>query len=168
MRPGSNLIIYEEDLSRINACLKALQDNARTNAILLIDKTGQLITGAGETDGLDSTSLASLAAGNIAASGGLAQLLGEKEFSVVLHEGKQRHLHLSVVGGEIILLVLFDYRTPAGLVRLRVRKYALEIRRIFEEISRRPVDYQGEGRPLPQSIFREISDTDIENLFGRG
>ena len=40
MRPIADLVIYEEDLSRINACLAALQRKARSAAILLIDTSG--------------------------------------------------------------------------------------------------------------------------------
>jgi hypothetical protein len=61
--PITNLIIYEDDLSRIVACLNMLNRKARSRAVLLIDKSGQLIACAGETDGLDATSLGSLAAG---------------------------------------------------------------------------------------------------------
>jgi hypothetical protein len=45
-----------------------------------------------------------LAAGNIAATGGLAQLLGEEEFSILFHEGQRDHLHISIVGKKVILL----------------------------------------------------------------
>ena len=38
MRPITNLVIYEEDLSRINACLSSLQRKARSAAVLLIEK----------------------------------------------------------------------------------------------------------------------------------
>lgn len=167
MSPRANLYIYEEDLSRINTCLTSLHNNARSKAILLIDKSGQLIASAGETNGLDTTSLASLAAGNIAAAGGLAQLLGENEFSRVLHEGERRNLHLSVVGGRVILLVLFDHHSPTGLVRLRVKKFSREIEQIFDDHSRRPKGFRGEDLQS-ESVFAEITDEEFENLFGRG
>ena len=167
MSPRANLVIYEEDLSRINTCLNALQDEARSQAILLIEKSGQLITTAGKTQSLDSTSLASLAAGHIAAAGGLAQLLGEKEFSIIVHEGVRRHLYISLID-QIILLVLFDYRTPPAKVRLRVKKFTGEIEQIFDEISRRPDGFQGKGRPLPESIIGEVTDAEVEGLFGKG
>ena len=167
MSPRTNLVIYEEDLSRINTCLNALQDEARSQAILLIEKSGQLITTAGETQSLDSTSLASLAAGHIAAAGGLAQLLGEKEFSIVVHEGVRRHLYIALIG-QIILLVLFDYRTPPAKVRLRVKKFTGQINEIFDELSERPDGYQGKGRPVSESVFREVTDAEVDDLFGKG
>ncbi|MFQ5899815.1 MAG: roadblock/LC7 domain-containing protein, partial [Candidatus Methylomirabilia bacterium] len=69
MRPIADLIIYEEDMAQLNACLTALYEKTRGRAVLLVDTSGQLIASAGETDGLDTTPLASLAAGSIAAAG---------------------------------------------------------------------------------------------------
>ena len=167
MDSKANLVIYEEDLTRINTCLSGLQDNARSQAILLIEKSGQLITTAGKTCDLDSTSLASLAAGHIAAAGGLAQLLGEKEFSIVVHEGVRRHLYISLIG-QVILLVVFDYRTPPSKVRLRVKKFTGQINEIFNELSQRPEGYQGKGGPVSASVLSEVTDAEVEGLFGKG
>ena len=51
----------------------------------------------GNTDNLDVTSLSSLFAGNVAATGGVAKLLAEKEFSGQFHEGEKTNIHLSIV-----------------------------------------------------------------------
>ncbi len=166
MSSRANLIIYEEDFRRINACLTALHDNARSKAALLIEKSGQLIASAGKTDGLDTTSLASLAAGNIAAAGGLAQVLGEREFFAVFHEGEREHLYLSLIGGRLIILVLFDHRSPVGLVRLLVKTFSREIEQIIADTLERPRG-PGESRLLSESVFADVTDEDVDNLFGR-
>ncbi|MFQ5883029.1 MAG: roadblock/LC7 domain-containing protein [Candidatus Methylomirabilales bacterium] len=168
MRPGVNLIIFEEDLSRINACLTTLHHQARSKAVLLIDRNGQFIASTGETASLDTTSLATLAAGNMAAAGGLAQVVGEREFSILFHEGEREHVHISVIGGRVILIVLFDHRSSLGLVRFRVKISSREIEGIFDELTRR-LERDGEqSRTLRESGFTEITDEDIENLFGMG
>jgi len=168
VRPIANLVIYEEDLSRINACLSALQRKARSAAILLIDTSGQLIASAGGTDGLDTTPLASLAAGSIAAAGALAQLLGEKEFSFVFYDGERKRLHLSLIGSRAILLVLLDQNSAVALVRLQVKKFSREMEDIFTELSKRP-DAGVEGKnPRSKPAIGEITDDDVENLFGKG
>ena len=38
--------------------------------------------------------LASLTAGNVAATDGLARLIGEKEFSILFHEGERDNIHI--------------------------------------------------------------------------
>ena len=90
--------------------------------VFLVDKNGQQIAYNGDINNLDTTSLASLTAGNVAATDGLARLIGEKEFSVLFHEGERDNIHISIVGKRVILVVIFDERSSLGLVRLRVKK----------------------------------------------
>jgi predicted regulator of Ras-like GTPase activity (Roadblock/LC7/MglB family) len=105
------------------------------------------------------TSLSSLTAGNVAATGGIASLLKEKEFAGQFHEGERTHVHISIVAGRVILLVLFDERSSLGLVRLRVRKAAVALTEVLEELVRK-----SESSTQP-SVFAEITDDDIDNLF---
>ncbi|MCI0369799.1 MAG: roadblock/LC7 domain-containing protein [candidate division NC10 bacterium] len=167
-RSGANLIILDEDFKRINACLSRLNQDARSRAVFLIDKNGQLISAQGETAGLDTTSLASLTAGNIAATGGLAQLLGEKEFSILFHEGERDNLHISIVAQRVILVVIFDSRSSLGLVRLRVKKASEELAGIFADVMKKADREAGPARMLFETQFAEITDEDIDSLFTKG
>ena len=90
---GPHLVMYEEEFKRINSVIDRLAKEANAKLIFLVDKNGQLIANCGETESIDTTSLASLTAGNIAATGGLAKLIGEKEFSVLFHEGEKDNIH---------------------------------------------------------------------------
>jgi predicted regulator of Ras-like GTPase activity (Roadblock/LC7/MglB family) len=164
MTGGSDLVMYEEEFRRIDEELQKLHQQSNAKVVFLVDKNGQLIASAGETHDIDTTSLASLTAGNIAATGGIARLLGEKEFTILFHEGEKDNIHISLIGQRIILVVIFDNRTSLGLVRLRVKKSSEAMGRIFEEISRKAETEKGEGK-LEESIFAEISDEDIDNLF---
>src|SRR3990172_5875484 len=134
---GTDLTLYEEDERRFAAVLQRLCTDAKSRAVFLIDKSGQLIASAGETASVDTTSLASLTAGNIAATGGLAQLLGEKEFSVLFHEGERDNLHISIVAPRVILVVLFDQRSSLGLVRLRVKRASEDLTPIFADVMKK-------------------------------
>ncbi len=161
---GSDLVMYEEEFHKIDEELQKLYHQSNSKVVFLVDKNGQLIASAGETRDLDTTSLASLTAGNIAATGGIARLLGEKEFSILFHEGENDNIHISVIGQRIILVVIFDRRSSLGLVRLRVRKASEALGKIFEEINQKAEKEKGEGK-FEESIFAEISDEDIDNLF---
>jgi predicted regulator of Ras-like GTPase activity (Roadblock/LC7/MglB family) len=161
---GSDLVMYEEEFRRIGAELQKLYQQSNSKVVFLVDKNGQLIASAGEAHDIDTTSLASLTAGNIAATSGIAKLLGEREFSILFHEGEKDNIHISLIGQRIILVVIFDSRTSLGLVRLRVKKAAEMLYTIFEEITRKIDKEKGEGK-LEESLFAEISDEDIDNLF---
>jgi predicted regulator of Ras-like GTPase activity (Roadblock/LC7/MglB family) len=157
------MVMYEEEYRRINAIIEKLLREANSKVIFLVDKNGQLISGVGETERFDTTSLASLTAGNIAATGGLAKLIGEKEFSILFHEGEKDNLHISIVGGRVILVVLFDSRSSLGLVRLRVKKASEELTAIFEGLTKRAEEKEKSGDS--EFPFAEITDDDIDNLF---
>ena len=163
--PGSDLVMYEEEFKQVDAELQKLHFQANSKVVFLVDKNGQLIASAGETQGIDTTSLASLTAGNIAATGGMAKLIGEKEFSILFHEGDRDNIHISVIGQKVILVVIFDQRSSLGLVRLRVKKSSEAIGKIFESIVSKAEKERQEGR-IPESPFAEISDEDIDKLFG--
>ena len=92
-----NLVLYEEEFNLVTDVIKRLVSSANAKVVFLVDKNGQLITSSGHTEGIDTTSLASLTAGNIAATGGLAKLIGEKEFSILFHEGEKDNIHISII-----------------------------------------------------------------------
>src|SRR6056297_2198501 len=158
----SSLVMYDEEYQKIMALIERLLRESNAKVIFLVDKDGQLIAATGETENLDTTSLASLTAGNIAATGGLAKLIGEKEFSILFHEGEKDNIHLSIVGGRVILVVIFDQRSSLGLVRLRVKKASVDLAVILDDLVRKA---QTQSSEVQESPFAEITDDDIDNLF---
>lgn len=154
------MIIYEEEHAQLTEISERLARDALSKAIFIVDKDGQLVTMCGETAGIDTTGLASLVAGSTAATGGLAQMLGEEEFPVHFHEGTHTHVHVSVIAETLILVVIFDERSSLGLVRLRVKRTYSDMMEIYKKIRSRMND---ETQKL--DIFGEITDDDIDSLF---
>ncbi|MGA9994076.1 MAG: roadblock/LC7 domain-containing protein, partial [Pyrinomonadaceae bacterium] len=89
------IVIREQQFYRIKAVLARLRLDAAARVAFLVGKDGQEIAVHGEVGDIDTTSLASLAAGNVAATGGMAELIGEKEFPTLLHEGERESIHIS-------------------------------------------------------------------------
>ena len=156
----SSFIMHDAEYKEIGAVIEKLLREVNAKSIYLVDKDGQLIASSGDTKDIDAASLASLTAGNIAATGGLAKLIGEKEFSILFHEVERDNIHISVVGGRVILVVIFDKRSTLGLVRLRVRKASEDLGRTIQGLL---VRMQTGGDK--ESLLEEISDDDIERLF---
>jgi len=154
--------MYQEEFDRISHVLNRLKVDANAKIVFLVDKNGQQIAGAGEIDLVDTTSLASLTAGNVAATDGLARLIGEREFTILFHEGRKDNIHISIVGQRLILVVIFDERSSLGLVRLRVRKASTSVERILNEMEEKA---QRVGAGDAGSPFAEITDEDIDALF---
>ena len=155
------LILHAEDHQRIGDVVLRLVRNANAKAVFVVDSSGHLMAEAGESAGVDSTRLASLAAGCVAATGGLAQVIGEAEFPIHYHQGERDNLHISLIGQQIILVVIFDDRSSLGLVRLRVKKASAELAKVLDDIEKKTEHDVQTGR----SPFAEITDADIDNLF---
>jgi predicted regulator of Ras-like GTPase activity (Roadblock/LC7/MglB family) len=153
------MVMYEEEFNQIQVIVDNLVQAANSKVVFIIDKNGQLIAAAGETEHIDTTSLASLTAGNIAATGGIAKLLRENEFATQFHEGEKANIHIQLVGNRVILVVIFDNKTSLGLVRLRVKKACEQLNGIFEALMKKAED------PAHKTPFAEITDDDIDNLF---
>ena len=156
----SSFVMHEEEFGEITVIIERLLREANAKCVYLVDKDGQLISSSGDTAEIDVTSLASLTAGNIAATGGMAKLIGEKEFSVLFHEGERDNLHISLVAQRVILVVIFDKRSSIGLVRLRVKKAGDELGKTIQKL----VDKMEEVTDKV-TLLEEITDDDIEKLF---
>ena len=158
---SAQLVMYDEDYRQILQVIQRLVRDANAKGVFVVDRNGQLIGEAGELRGIDTTSLASLTAGCIAATGGLAKLVGEEDFPVHFHQGQRDNLHITLVSSRTILVVVFDDRSSLGLVRLRVKKAGAELAKVFEELQKKSDQEQAKGN----TPFAEITDDDIDNLF---
>ena len=160
-----DLVLYDDEFRKIKDSLQRLATDSNSNVVFLVDKNGQQIAAVGDLTTLDTTSLASLTAGNVAATDWLARLIGEKEFSILFHDGERDNIHISIVAQRVILVVIFDERTSLGLVRLRVRRAMQELEKIFEDIARKAEKEKQALSADFDSPFAEITDEDIDRLF---
>jgi len=157
----SPILIREQRYHEIKAVLARLRLDAAARLVVLVDKDGQQIAVHGDLADLDTTSLASLAAGNVAATGGMAKLIGEREFPTLSHEGDRESIHISVIG-RILLVVVFDQRSSLGLVKLRSKQVSHELAATFSAIERESRAKANESLP-----FGDITDEDIDSLFSQ-
>jgi predicted regulator of Ras-like GTPase activity (Roadblock/LC7/MglB family) len=160
-----DIVMYEEEFNQIKQVISKLRVDANAKVVFLVDKNGQQIAAHGDIENLDTTSLASLTAGNVAATDGLARLIGEKEFSILFHEGEKDNIHISIVAQRVILVVIFDERSSLGLVRLRVKKASQELNDVFGRIMQKVEKEKQQAGVAFESPFAEITDEDIDSLF---
>ena len=160
-----DIVMYEEEFNQIKQIISKLRIDANAKVVFLVDKNGQQIAAHGDIENLDTTSLASLTAGNVAATDGLARLIGEKEFSILFHEGEKDNIHISIVAQRVILVVIFDERSSLGLVRLRVKKASQDLNDVFGRIMAKVEREKAQVGTAFESPFAEITDDDIDALF---
>lgn len=128
--------------------------------VFLVDRDGQPIAFHGDIRNMDTTSFSSLAAGNVAATSSMAQLIGEDVFPGIIHEGERESIFISVIGRSL-LVVVFDERSTLGLVKIRTKRASYEVASIFEEIKAESADFNNSS----SSFFADITDDDIDSLF---
>lgn len=164
---SASFVILEPDHARFLGVLEKIARETNAKLVFLLDKAGRQIASTGEMAEVDPTSLASLAAGNVAATEGVAQLVGEEEFSTLFHEGRHDNIHISVISNRVILLIVFDERSSLGLVRLRVDQCHPDLVQICRDIEVRSDSGAATAAVAATAApFAEITDEDIDALFG--
>jgi len=75
--------------------------------------------------------LAALAAGNFGAVSTMAQMIGEKDFSLLFHKGEHECIHFSKVESDFLLVTIFDQKISLGFLRLKVAESITKIEKIL-------------------------------------
>lgn len=155
----SPFIIHEQQFTRMKTVLARLCVECAARVVFLVDRDGQTIAFHGDIGDMDTTSFSSLAAGNVAATSSMANLIGEEAFPAVVHEGERESIFISVIGRSL-LVVVFDKRSTVGLVKIRAKRASFEVAAILDDAIRESV-FTMNNNPA----FSEITDEDIDSLF---
>ena len=126
--------LTEADSAAIGQVLQRFLFDSKARCALVVDRSGQLVTTAGERPTFDTTSFATLAAADFSANDQLARLVGERDFNTLFHQGERESMLLSDVSRRVILVILFDNRTTLGMVRLKMRGVVDELTRLFDRM----------------------------------
>lgn len=158
--PDTPFILQEHQFQRLKVVLERLRVECAARVVFLIDRDGQPIAFHGDIGDMDTTSFASLAAGNVAATSSMAKLIGEDTFPSVFHEGERESIFISIIG-RALLVVVFDERSTLSLVKIRTKRGSFEVAGILEEATEASATMHAN----PNSFFSEITDEDIDSLF---
>jgi predicted regulator of Ras-like GTPase activity (Roadblock/LC7/MglB family) len=153
-------VLYEDQIQQLDQALGRIIREAEAKCVLLVDKDGHLITRQGFTHTLDTTALAALLAGSFASTKEIARLVGEPEFSVLFHQGKRDHIHISLIDERSIMVIIFDDRTTIGMIRL----YAKETGESLKTILSGAGEVKGEGLDLGND-FSESAEEKLNDIF---
>ena len=165
MAGGASSWSFEEsDFQRIDRLLQAFLYDSNARCTLLVDRTGQLVTTAGEKPDFDTTAFASLAAADFSANDQLASMIGENEFSSLFHQGEKESMYLADVARRVILVVLFDNRTTLGMIRIKVKAVVKELSDVFREMFDRSAASPQAARV--EAAFVDEAEDEIDRLFG--
>ncbi|MDW7709446.1 MAG: roadblock/LC7 domain-containing protein [Deferrisomatales bacterium] len=122
-------------------CRDALEDiaslldrnllRAGADCVLLVDRAGHVLVHRGDPSTLDIVALAALSAANYGATEEIAKLIGEKDFALLFHKGKNENVHYTKLGENYFIITIFGKNVPLGLIRLRIATITEEITNIL-------------------------------------
>ncbi len=162
-----SIALFGESFEEASRVLEELLEETGAQYALLVDRKGFVLAHrealwAPRPPALDS--LATLVAGNAAATKALAELLGEKRFSEIVHQGEKQGIYVEEVNDLALLVVIFDQNAPVGRVKLFGKKAAGRLDHITE---RAKVESGASRARLGlDTEYRESASALLDDLFG--
>lgn len=141
--------------------LEKLVSTSGAMTAMLITKEGTALAEAGDTTYLNTTAMAALVAGMFSATHEVARMVGERQFSILLQQGENRHIHISLVVGATMLVVIFEDYQRIGRVRHEAKRAATKLQEILKETERR--EKGKEDISVPE--FKEYALNLIDRIF---
>ena len=141
--------------------LEDLISGSQALTALLITKQGTVLSSAGETGYLNTTAVAALVAGMFTATREVARLVGENQFSILLQQGEMRHIHISLVSDDSMMVVIFEDHNRVGAIRHYAKKAAGQL----SELSQRGSTDTAAGELISLPKFKEYALNLIDRIF---
>jgi predicted regulator of Ras-like GTPase activity (Roadblock/LC7/MglB family) len=134
MEQLTNLIISDRELDTISSTLNKLMNDTSATSVMLLDKSGQVISTQGMSTKRNATSLGALLAGAFSSSRHVAELLGEKDFRTIFQQGVHENIYTTMVEDQWLLVIVFDKLTHIGLVKVLSKKTSEELGRTLARV----------------------------------
>jgi predicted regulator of Ras-like GTPase activity (Roadblock/LC7/MglB family) len=121
----------QEQLEGIENTLQNELIDIGVNCAILLDTAGNTIAKADNgKKNYDTYAFAALAAGNYASVDAMAQLIDEKEFSLLFHKGENSSIQFCKVNEDLLLVNIFGKEISLGFLRLKVTEVVEKIKNI--------------------------------------
>ncbi len=127
-----NFVLTEEAIGRITGVLDDDLLGSGASCALLVDSSGYLIANRGDPAGMDVVALAALSAANYGVTEEIAKLVGEDNFSLLFHKGKNESIHYTKIGEDFFLITMFTKEVSLGLMRLKTAKVKRELQPLLD------------------------------------
>ncbi len=156
----SDVILYKEDIDRLNSILQSLVSETKILSALLINKDTRLLAHQGTLAMFDMSALAALIVGSFASTQAIAGLIGEHEFATMSHCGKSKNLLISLVDDNTIIASIFDRSIQVSTVSASIERHVGLLQQALGAINRNLENlFQG---PV---AMPSLSQDDVEHGF---
>ena len=162
MEQLTNLIISDHELDTITNALNKLMSDTSATSVMLLDKSGQVVSSQGTSTKRNATSLGALLAGAFSSSRHVAELLGEKDFRTIFQQGVHENIYTTMVEEQWLLVIVFDRLTHIGLVKVLSKRASEELGRTLERVR---ADTNRQKSSVLNIQFRSSVEDTIDLLF---
>lgn len=162
MEQLTNIVVSQGELEHIARLLEQLALDTSGSHVLLLDKSGQVISAYQQSGERDIVALGALLAGAFSSSRQVAEILGERDFRGILQQGVQESIYTSLIREHWLLVVAFDKQTHVGLVKVLARRTSDELEHVLDRV------LLGSAAAKEQVVnvqFRSSVENTIDYLF---
>jgi predicted regulator of Ras-like GTPase activity (Roadblock/LC7/MglB family) len=128
---------------------------------LLITKDGIAVAQAGDTSYFNTDALSALVAGMFSATREVARMVGEDQFSMLLQQGENRHIHISLIQDTRMMVIIFEGYERIGFVRHEARRAGTQLAKLVEKAETRPATRE----VVATTEFKEYALNAIDRIF---
>jgi len=156
------MILFPEDIDRLNTVLAPLVTKAKLLLAVLINRDGRVLTHQGNLGQVDIVSLAALVAGNTASTLAIANLVGEAEFEAMYHQGKDKNIYIDSLDENTFLSVVFDDQTNIDRVKVFIRQFERQLKEAVHLVYAKDEDQIDLDLDMGNSSFQHIPQEDSQ------
>ena len=123
----SELFVISADSNDLYSRVEEIRTETEAEYILVAHPGGTVIAEAGTLPIGDSSIFAALAAATFSSTGQIAKLLGEKSFSNIVHNGKNRTVFMGSEDSNSVVIILFKSSTIPPEIHFKLPEYVAEL-----------------------------------------
>lgn len=126
---GSAEIVHfsNEILEKMDEALDHLLDDSKAKCVFVIDRTGCILSSAGDFHPLAPDTMAAVAAGVIAALNTMVSRSASPEVSVRFYGGVVERIHYMLLADRMILCMMHTRQATSGQIRTAARAFSAQI-----------------------------------------
>ncbi len=129
-----NVVIQGEDSRKLTELLVTYLSDTGAKSVVLVSRSGFILSQAGDFSGVNVNSLAVLATAGLSSTQALASALGEKKFAATSYQGTHQNLHIHSIMPEAFIVAIADTGITSSVVRLYSREISNDLIPILNSI----------------------------------
>ncbi len=132
--PALGRQLSPRQLDEIDSLMAELRVETGARCVLMVEGSGHVIDAKGVIEDLNVSALAALVAGDLAATAGIASLIGEgTAFRLNYHEGERYSVYLAHLTPDVFLLIVVSQEVKSGMVLYATRHTIPRLKGILEQ-----------------------------------